>query len=207
MNAQTGQPQLPSLPTASYNDVLFLKLAREIAMDIRPLEEVLKSHGVSGPRWTEIQAIPRFQQYLRQAMEEWASAANTSERVRLKSLAIVEEVLPEFYARMHDARETLTAKTEVLKSIAKFGGVGNGPGTDVDLGNRMTVTINLGEDKKIQIEKDVTPRGNPVLNYDLDAEIEEEFAEVAGDSAPEDDEMSDFEEPGIEWNWDKEDIL
>lgn len=205
MNAQTAPVKAPTLPAASYNDVLLLKLSREIAMDIRPLPDILASHGVTVERWSEIQSIPRFQAYLRQAMEEWASAANTAERVRLKSLAIVEEVLPEFYARMHDARETLTAKTEVLKSIAKFGNVGVGPGTDADLGNRMTVTINLGEDRKIQIEKDVTPRGNPVLNYDLDAEIEQEIeneaAMVFEDSAP------DEAEAEIEWNWDGEDTL
>ena len=77
----------------------------------------------------------------------------------LKSLAMVEESLPEFYARMHDPRESLSAKTEVLKAISRFAGVGV-VGTEVGMGERLTVNINLGGDAKLTVTKDVTPRGN-----------------------------------------------
>ena len=134
-----------------------LKLAREIAMDIQPVEDILKHHEITGDQWEEIQQNPRFKGYLRGAVEEWQSATNTSERVKLKSMAFVEEALPEFYARAHDPKEPLSAKIEVLKTIAKFAGVG-GSVEGALAGEKMIVTINLGADQQLRIERDVTPQ-------------------------------------------------
>lgn len=134
-----------------------LKLVREIAMDIQPIDDILKTHGIGSDEWEEIQENPHFTQYLRNAMEEWQSATNTAERVKLKSMAFVEEALPEFFARAHDPKEPLAAKTEVLKTIAKFAGVG-GTVDGAVAGERMVVTINLGADNQLRIERDVTPQ-------------------------------------------------
>lgn len=141
----------------SFNDVTLLKLAREIAMDIRPVEDILATHGVKDSDWEEICKLPIFQDYLRGAVQEWQSATNTADRVRLKSLAFVEESLPEFFARAHDPKETLAAKTEVLKTVAKFAGVGGNVEGAVS-GEKMIVTINLGADRQFRVEKDVTPQ-------------------------------------------------
>lgn len=141
----------------SQQDVTLLKLAREIAMDIRPIEDILETHGISSARWDEIQGSSTFQSLLRSSLEEWQGALNTQERVRLKSLSFVEEALPEFFARAHDPRENLTAKVEVLKTIAKFAGVGGAVEGAVN-GEKMVVTINLGADHQLKIERDVTPQ-------------------------------------------------
>jgi hypothetical protein len=143
----------------SFNDVTLLKLAREIAMDIRPIEDVIRTHGVNDDEWELICKLPIFQDYLRGAVAEWQSATNTGDRVRLKSLAFVEEALPEFFARAHDPKETLAAKTEVLKTIAKFAGVG-GTVEGAVSGEKMVVTINLGADQQFRVEKSVTSQGN-----------------------------------------------
>jgi hypothetical protein len=150
MTANVGLP-------ASNDEVVILRLAREIAMDIHPLEDILKRHEVTEGAWEDIQQNPGFKSYLRNAVEEWQSATNTAERVKLKSLAFVEESLPEFYARAHDPKEPLAAKTEVLKTIAKFAGVGGSVDGAV-AGERMVVTINLGADQQLRIERDVTPQ-------------------------------------------------
>lgn len=146
-----------NLPILSGSDHLtFLRLAREIAMDIRPLDDILAAHGIDQDRWDAISAAPNFQNLLRSEVEAWNSATNTAERVRLKSLAFVEEALPEFYARAHDQKEPLNSRVEILKTVAKFAGVG---GTSVDgtnLGEKLMVTINLGTDHSLRIEKQVT---------------------------------------------------
>lgn len=150
-----------TVKTPSFNDVTLLKLAREIAMDMRSLDDILELHDVKREDWEQIAKLDRFQNYLRQCIEEWNSATNTQERVRLKSLAFVEEALPEFYARAHDPNENLNAKVEVLKTVARFAGVGG----NVDTGNmseRLSVTINLGSDQKFKIEKNI----NPVIEGD-----------------------------------------
>lgn len=134
-------------------EVMLLKLAREIAMDIKPLEDVLKTHEITPENWENIQKNPYFQGVLRAEIEAWNASPNTAERVKLKTLAMVEEALPEFYARMHDPKEPLPAKTDVLKTISKFAGIG-GSNFDAAMGGeRLSVTINLGSDHQLKIEK------------------------------------------------------
>jgi hypothetical protein len=146
---------LPS--TLSAEPLLFVKLAREIASDLRPLPDILMHHGVSDEDWGRISANPTFQRYLRSSIEEWNGVSNTPERVRIKAIAFVEEWLPELYARGHDAKEPLSAKVELLKTMSKMGGVGGieavGGG-----GDRMIVQINLGADHKLEFAKDITPK-------------------------------------------------
>jgi hypothetical protein len=141
----------------SFNDSVLLKLAREIAMDIREIADILATYELDDAMWQEIQGNWTFKQYLRGAIEEWNSATNTQERVKMKALSMVEEALPEFYTRMHDKGESLQHKTEVFKTITKLAGLertANDPGT----GERLTVTINLGADQQLKIERDVTPK-------------------------------------------------
>lgn len=148
-----------NLPVLTGSDhVTFVKLAREIAMDIRPLEDVLKTHGIDQNRWETISKSPRFQSLLRSEIETWESATNTAERVKIKSLAFVEEALPEFFERAHDRREPLPAKVEVLKTVAKFAGVGGANAEGAATGEKLMVTINLGADHSLTIEKDVTSK-------------------------------------------------
>lgn len=145
------------VPTApSFDDVTLLKLAREIAMDFRPIEDVLAEHDIEPADFEAIKLNPQFTNRLKLAIEEWNSATNTPERVRLKSMFFVEEALPEFYARAHDPKESLAAKVEILKTVAKFGGVGGTVEGGVS-GERMVVNINLGADRQLRIEKDITP--------------------------------------------------
>lgn len=146
---------LPALVGSEH--VTLLKLAREIAMDIRPIEEILKIHEVSDEDWGRIQNNANFQTLLRTEVEAWNAATNAAERVRLKSLYFVEESLPEFFARAHDRREPLNSKVEVLKTVAKLGGVGGTAETGVQ-GEKLMVTINLGSDQTLKIEKDVTSK-------------------------------------------------
>lgn len=152
------------LQSPGFNDVTLLKLAREIATDIRPIGDVLETFKIAPKEWENLQKHPHFQAVLRSSIEEWTSATNTSERVKLKSMAFIEEALPEFYARAHDPKEPLSAKVEVLKSIARFAGVGGAGSDSISAGERLSVTINLGADQQLRIEKDVTPR---VIEGDL----------------------------------------
>lgn len=141
--------------TSSYNDVKLLRLAREVAMDIVPLTQILEQHQIDQNEWEGIAKHPHFQSLLASERQAWESATNSEERVRFKSLAMIEEALPEFYARMHDAREPLTAKTEVLKTIARFAGVGNNSFDSSVSGEKLSVTINLGADHQLKIEKEL----------------------------------------------------
>lgn len=136
----------------------YISLAREIARDMNPIKTIIESRQIDANEWERIQANPHFQRVLSAEVEAWQSANNVGERVRLKALHFVEEALPEFFQRAHDPRETLNAKTEVLKTITRLAGIGNSVGETGAMGEKFSVTINLGADQTLKIEKTVTPQ-------------------------------------------------
>ena len=138
-----------------FRDLSIVQLAREVAMDIQDLETILKSHSLSNEEWETIRVTPYFTKILASEAEIWQSALNTSERVKIKSLAFVEQVLPELYTRMHDPKEALNAKVELIKTVAKLAGLGGPAGMEGSVGERLTINISLGADHQLKIEKDV----------------------------------------------------
>jgi len=151
-------PATFKVATMEFGDATMISLAREIAMDIRPLEDILNQLGIGPARYDEIRTSPTFQRYLRSAVEEWNSAINTAERVKIKSMVMVEAALPEFYARLHDQRESLAAKTELLKAVSRLGNLGNAAPGGGGTGEKLVVNINLGADRTLRFERDVTPQ-------------------------------------------------
>ena len=68
--------------------------------------------------------------------------------VRVKSLSMIEEALPEMYERMHDPREPLSSKVELFKTIGRFGGIGAGSIDGVGGDNKQLRLSILGPDLK-----------------------------------------------------------
>lgn len=149
--------EIIKLAPEDVSELTLLKLSREIAKDIHPIETILERHGIDLKLWGEISQLPRFVALLQSQAEEWNAASNTPERVKVKSLSFIEELLPEMYERAHDPRENLSAKVELMKTIGRFGGVGASEGGG-NIGEKLSVTINLGADNQLTFEKDVTPR-------------------------------------------------
>jgi hypothetical protein len=148
----------PIVPSSSYDDLRLIRLAREIAMDIREVDDIIKLHGLSVIEFDAIKKNPRFQSLLSSEVVAWQSAINTSERVKLKSGAMIEEWLPELYSRMNDRNEALMAKLKGGELLAKLAGYGVPDVKESNVGDRLTITINLGADKKLEFDAGLPPR-------------------------------------------------
>ena len=150
--------------TSSNSDLELVKLAREIAMDIQPLQAILKQYHISEEQWAELQRSPRFTMLLASEVEVWNTALNTHERVRVKAGAMMEEWLPTLYTRMNDAEETLPAITEAAKMLSRIAGMGLPTDLTGAIGERFTVTINLGPQvAPLEFTKEVTSK---VIDHD-----------------------------------------
>jgi len=150
---------MTALTTVDHNvtELKLLQIAREIAMDIRPIEEILKVHEIEPNQWDTIQANPRFRAYLESEAASWHGTLNTHERVKLKAAAMLEEWLPELHMRMHDRAESLNAKIEAGKLARDLAGFAkSGVGVEA-AGDRFSVTINLGNDAQLKFEKQLPP--------------------------------------------------
>jgi hypothetical protein len=144
-------------PTTNLSELTILKLARQIALNIQPLETILKTYEVSGDEWETIRNHPLFQRVLQQQTEAWEAAENTHERVKLKAASMVEEYLPELYRKLHDPNESLNSKIEGAKLARDLAGMGKNSVDAAGVGEKFTVTINLGS-SDLKIEKDITPK-------------------------------------------------
>lgn len=139
------------------SEVSALKLAREIAMNFYDIDTILEHHGITSAQYEELRSNPYFQALVRSAIEAWAAAANTNERVKLKAAGMLEEWLPEAHARACDPKESLSAKVEVMKLVKSLTGFGV-TGASESAGERLSVTINLGGDAALKYEKVIQPK-------------------------------------------------
>ena len=154
------------LPVSFEENNLMLKLARDLALDMQPIEKIQEHLGISNAQLERFRNHPEFLRYLRDAMSEWNSAASTPDRVKLKSMHFIEEALPEFFARAHDPREPLAAKTRLLETIGRFAGMG-GLADGVVSGEKLSVTINLGGDQTLRVEKSMSPQRGTIVDAEV----------------------------------------
>lgn len=147
---------IPSV--AQKEDALLVVLARELAMNLRPLDEILSAFHLTAEKFDRISETPRFTQLLQQHTLEWEAAANTHERTKLKASTMIEDWLPEAHRRLHDNAETLNSKTELAKLVTKLAGMGLDRADVANTGEKVSITINLGGDTKLKFEHNVTPK-------------------------------------------------
>lgn len=146
--------EYPTIPPGVYDDMKLVKLAREIAMGIKDIPDVLFDNSLTQAEFEQIQRLPHFAKMLSSEVAAWASAVNTAERVKLKAGAMIEEYLPELYARLNDRDEPMMAKIKALETISKMAGFG---ATDIPVagkpGDRVQVIINMGADHRLEYQK------------------------------------------------------
>lgn len=139
-------------------------LAREIAMGIMPIKDILRRLSLTQADLEHVKDHPRFTQLMSQMAAEWGATLNTGERVKVKAAALVEDTLPEIYHLLHDRRETFSAKVEALKLLKTLGSLGERDPTTGLAPERFHLEIHIGEGKAQVI--DVTP-GPQNLRGDL----------------------------------------
>jgi len=145
------------LGSPANSDIALVKLAREIAMDIQPLEVILKRHLVSDEKWAELQSSSKFNALLSSEVETWQTALNTHERVKMKSASMLEEWLPTLNTRMSNTNEALPAVIEAGKMLARIAGLGMPGEIQGNVGERFVINISMGPQvEPVSFAKDVT---------------------------------------------------
>lgn len=143
-------PDYPTIPTGVYDEMRLIKLARQIAMGIKNTGEILFDNGLDFKDFEAIKKIPLFKRVLEEEVKAWGAADNVHNRLQLKSAAMLEEFLPELYARLNDVKEPLMGKIKALENLAKLaqapGFNGNEAQVSFNPGDRVQVVINLGAD-------------------------------------------------------------
>lgn len=135
------------------HDHQMLLLAREVAVGVFTVEEIRDRFKLSTDNWERIQRNPRFVAYLEEATMAWNTALNAQERIKVKGLTLIEEWLPEAYGHLSSPKETLRDKIELFKAMQKLTGIGERTLNGGDPSDRVSITINMGADNKLAVEK------------------------------------------------------
>src|SRR5262245_14559834 len=109
-----------------YDRHFLAKLAREFAMNIKTREDILTVYKLSEEEMQKTKAISYFITARDQMTIEWNSALSTPQRLRLSSLALLEESLLDVAVRMSNPNEPLTGAIQTAKFLADLGGMGGG---------------------------------------------------------------------------------
>lgn len=139
-------------PAPGFLDPTHASLARELAQDIRPANEVLETYGFTGsadPRWIALARSATFARAMLEAQKEWSAVDSTSKRIRYKAQASLELLLPEMHRLALDGTVPMSTRAEAWRFIKSCSGIDapKGPGGfgGEDAAGGVRVTINIGE--------------------------------------------------------------
>lgn len=113
-----------SLPPGDDLDTTMRVVARNIAMAIYELDDILKNCNVQRKDFEHWKGNIRFLEYLKQETDAWNATQNTADRVRLKSAVIVEDFLLTAHGELNDKKTPLNQRVELLKQMAKMANIG-----------------------------------------------------------------------------------
>lgn len=150
------------LAPLEFGDRRILQVAREIAIDIQPLEKILHSVGMTREEFNDVRQTEYFKNILVEETSKWNSAVNTHERVKIKASVVIEDYLEEAHRVLHDRNETLSGRAEIAKLLAKLAGMGM---TNAEAGvgaEKIAITINMG-DQKVEVAREMKTIDHSVM--------------------------------------------
>jgi hypothetical protein len=100
------------------------KLAREMAMNIRPYQAVFSDFGIDESDYYEIAKQDFFKRAKEQFTLEWNSVLSVNERTKLLSATGYEEALPVICKRLLRENESLRDVIDGAKMLSKNAGLG-----------------------------------------------------------------------------------
>lgn len=140
---------MTDFPQSEVFAIEFAQLAREIAMDIFPISDIVALHRLTDEEWQRVQRNPKFNQMVADMAAEWNSAANTRERVRIKAATGLESILETYIRDITDPSIPLNQRVEAGKFLARVGELDN---TQQILGggggSGFHITLNIGNEVK-----------------------------------------------------------
>lgn len=130
-------------------------LATELAIQIRPVPEILERYSLDAAELAALMKNPAFQALFAEAKARWTSDLSAPDRVRLKAAIISEDVLPVVHKMILQHETPAGARVDAFKTINRLaqldtpekGGGGDG---------RFVININLGDghEERLVIDND-----------------------------------------------------
>lgn len=128
------------------------QLAREVAMNLKPRNDILFDYKLSQVQYDFLEANnDYYRNALAAACKEWHAPLSTAERIKVEAAAILEDSMLGLGARMQNKAEGLPGVIEAAKFFGKLAGVGEQQHGASAPGERFVINIDLGGDQKISV--------------------------------------------------------
>ena len=124
------------------------RLAVEVAVQLRPINEVLVAYSLTRADLSRKLRDPMFRDMVKQAKSIWSSDLSIKERIRLKSQVLVEDSLLAIFQIVHHNDNAIPARLDAFKQLARVAEVDSPDQRKGAEGSRFTVSINLGDTYK-----------------------------------------------------------
>jgi hypothetical protein len=131
-------------------------LAREMAINIKPKAEVLRTFewddgnvrrvGITAEEFAEIQKLDFYKRAHDECVIEWNNLRSTADRAKLHAQTTLEELIKKIGKRTLGDKEPLPAVVEAAKFLARVGLEGDGLAAAA--AERFTININLGRGRE-----------------------------------------------------------
>jgi hypothetical protein len=143
---------MPKTTTQLSSLVDFATLAREIAQDIFPVEQVIRLHNLTDEEWERISQHRKFTSILADMQREWNSADNTAQRIKAKAQAGLETQIEILIADCGDPSIPLSQRTEAYRVLARLGDL-DGQGKGNVAGEKFIIQLNIGPvETKVEVK-------------------------------------------------------
>lgn len=125
-------------------------LARDLAIGMYDEAVLLKKHGITTEQYATLNAVPYFQNIVKQLAEEWNAPKSAQQRLAIQTAVGLEEVLPDVIARAKIKNEPLQGVAQLVKVLADIAGANQTAGKQQAAPReQFKITINLGADQEV----------------------------------------------------------
>lgn len=131
------------------------RLAVELAVQISPMADILRRHDLTKEALRVKLRDPAFRHMVKEAKRVWQSDLSVKERIRLKSQVLVEDSLLGIYEMFNDQTLAAPARLDAFKQMARVATVDAPDKEQGNIGERISININLGEDRKVTLDSNV----------------------------------------------------
>ena len=148
---------------AAINDI-DSRLAMELAIEISELPDILERYELTADQLKEKLNNTQFRQAVREAKITWKSDLSVKERIRIKSMVLVEDSLLELYSIFHNKELAVVGRMDAFKSLAKVATVDTPDKEGTQAGERVHIQINIpGVEKAVTYDAEVLENGGEAV--------------------------------------------
>ena len=141
------------------------KLAFELAAELSTIDDILERYDITKTELKKKLKNEGFSQMYKEFKGVWKSDLSVKERIRIKSMVLVEDSLLAVHEMVHNHDNSLGARMDAFKSLAKVATVDAPDKDQAAVGERINISINIpGAEKPITYEGEVIDGGKEIAD-------------------------------------------